>query len=168
MKTKLMMLALVAVTLMAYGCKSSDTDDKKNLDPIVGTWLSQGTGNVSVGLAAFFKTARINAEFNENGSYNVVSVDSAGTSVTYQGTYQVGTGAATAIRTIVLNQTVPTSLTSSGIFQIENNVMTYEVIQTQPALDGVAAPTVAGGFGSTQQFGGPTALWIQKFARTNR
>lgn len=168
MKTKIITLSVLALMLIGFGCKSSSNGGDEDVDPIVGTWVSQGSGNVALGLAAFFKTAKIDAEFNENGTYNVVSIDSSGSAVTFTGNWQAGEPNTAGIRTIVLTQQTPTSLTSSGIFQIEGTNMTYEVIQTEPALDGVSAPTPTGGFGSTVSGGQQTGiLWIQKFARVN-
>jgi len=43
----------------------------------------------------------------------------------------------------------PTQLTATGIFQITDDRMMYEVAQTDPAIAGVTSPTAAGGFGST-------------------
>ena len=43
--------------------------------------------------------------------------------------------------------------------------MTYEVIQTTPALAAVSAPTAAGGFGSTTIAGTKYAIYIQKYVK---
>jgi hypothetical protein len=168
MKIKLLVL-LLAFGLVAYSCDSgSSSDPDVELDAIVGVWVSQGAGNVAPGLAMLTKTAKIDAEFNSNNTYNVVSIDSSNVAVTFTGNWTVGEPNANGIRSITLNQSTPTQLVATGIFRIQGNTMEYEVIQSQPALDGVVPPTTAGGFGSTNIGGNPTGpFWIQKFARVN-
>src|SRR5690554_1799217 len=163
---KLLYSALVlAIAVTGFACSSSSTgNDKDKADAIVGDWVSQGATNVAPGLQ-YFKTARINANFAENNTYNVVSIDSTGAEVTFTGTYVLGDGEASAIRTITLEQAEPSKLTSKGIVQIEGSTMTYEVIQTDPAI-GAEAPTVTGGFGSTIVGGNATGtMWIQKYTK---
>lgn len=137
-------------------------------DELVGTWVSEGTGQVAPGLASTLKTKRITATFNENQTYTVVSVDSSDAAVTFTGTWEGGNQANGSIRTIVLNQSTPAALVSSGIFQVEGNNLTYEVIQTTPAIDGFAAATVTGGFGSTSYLTFPLGqTWIQRYVRSS-
>ena len=174
------MLILAAVVLIAglTGCKkdSSNTVTPTPTDPIVGTWLSTGT-NVAYGLrVAPFKVKSITATFNSNMSYTVVQTDSANVQTTLSGTYANpvststdtlstdGTTGAT-IYNIVANQTTPSTVTATGIYAIKNSNMTYEVIQTTPALAGVSAPTAAGGFGSTTIAGTKYAIYVQKYVK---
>ncbi|MCR9132400.1 MAG: hypothetical protein NXI08_07495 [bacterium] len=166
MKNKLLTLVLIAASMFAYSCGESNSSSVEvEVEAIVGEWVSEGASNVAVGLQALTKTARIDADFEENGTYNVVSTDSAGAQVTFTGTYSLGEGEAGDIRTITLTQATPTSLTSAGIFQIQGNTMTYEVIQTEPNI-GAEAPTVEGGFGSTLVGGSSNGtIWVQGFAR---
>lgn len=168
MKIKILVLIL-AFGLAAYGCDSSSSNDNDvDVDVLVGVWVSEGAGNVAPGLALLTKTKKIDAEFNENNTYNVVAIDSSDVAVTFTGTWSAGEANASGIRSITLQQSQPTQLTSSGIFRIQGNNMEYEVIQSQPALDGVVPPTVEGGFGSTVVAGNPTGpFWIQKYARVN-
>lgn len=168
MKKNMITLAALALMLIGFGCSSSDNDDDNQVEAIVGSWISQGE-DVAPGLAgAPFNTARIDAEFNENGTYEVISIDANDAQVTFRGTYELGAETASGIRSIVLSQSEPVAVTSTGIFQVEGNRMTYEVIQTTPAIENFNPPTVAGGFGSTT-FGttplGPT--WTQYFNRNN-
>ncbi|TNE70611.1 hypothetical protein EP331_11660 [bacterium] len=169
MKKYASILLIAALAMFNYACSSDDDNGSADLDELVGTWVSEGTGQVAPGLAAApFKTKKITATFNENNTYLVVSVDSSNAAVTYEGTWQGGTQAEGTIRDIVLNQTVPTSVTSTGIFQVSGTALTYEVIQTTPAIDGIAAPTVTGGFGSTSYLTYPLgATWTQKFVKSN-
>lgn len=168
MKKYASILLIAALAVFNYACKSDKDDDNSKSDELVATWVSEGTGQIAPGLAAApFKTKKITATFNENQTYLVVSVDSSNSAVTYEGTWTAGTQAEGAIRTIVLNQTKPTSVTSSGIFQVTGTNLTYEVIQTTPAIDGIAAPTVEGGFGSTSYLTYPLgATWTQKFVKS--
>jgi hypothetical protein len=163
-RTLSLALALVA-TASFVACDSDDggTGPAEN-DELVGTWLSTGT-DVAPGLMATLKTKSITAVFSANNTYNVVATDSSNAAVTFTGTW-AATGTEGAVRAITLNQATPTSLTSQGIFQIVGTRLTYEVIQTQPAIAGFAAPTVAGGFGSTSYNGVPLgATWTQKFSK---
>jgi hypothetical protein len=110
------------------------------------------------------KTKKIVATFNANNTYTVVATDSFNTDVTYSGTYTTTGNTGTSTRNITLNQTVPTSVTSTGIYRVTTKDLTYEVIQTTPAIPGFTAPTAAEGFGSTKYNGTPLgATWVQKF-----
>lgn len=166
MKNLIYLLSFVLIGFSFTACDSSDDDSDDQKDEIVGTWVSQGAGNVALGLAVLSKTRKIDAVFNENGTYNVVSTDSSNVTVTFTGTWTATTPAANGIRAIELRQATPTSLVARGIFQIQAGVMTYEVIQAEPALAGVVGPTQTGGFGSTT-IGGVAqgTFWIQKFSR---
>lgn len=166
MKKWMYSLLIIAVAMFGYSCGDSSTgNDDDDVEAIVGTWLSQGATNVALGLQALTKTAKIDAVFGANATYNVIATDSTGSEVTYTGTYVLGDETASGIRTITLSQTAPTSVTSEGIFQIEGTTMTYEVIQTSPDI-GATAPTVEGGFGSTL-VGGVNygTYWTQKFEK---
>lgn len=135
-------------------------------EPLAGTWLSDGA-NVAPGLVATLKTKSITATFNSNNTYTVVATDSSNASVTYSGTFTTATNTNTSIRNITLNQTVPASVTSTGIYRVTaKGVLSYEVIQTTPAINGFTAPTAAGGFGSTAYNGVPLGkTWIQIFVK---
>ncbi|MCC5927064.1 MAG: hypothetical protein JJU41_10950 [Bacteroidetes bacterium] len=168
MKKNMITLAALALMLIGFGCSSSSSDDDAQVELIVGSWTSQGE-DVAPGLAgAPFNTVRIDAVFNENGTYNVVSIDANDAQVTFTGTYELGPETPSGIRQIILSQSEPVAVTSTGIFQVDGNRMTYEVIQTTPAIENFNPPTVEGGFGSTS-FGtvalGPT--WIQRYSRNN-
>lgn len=134
------------------------------IDPIIGTWLSDGD-NVAIGLKATLKTKSINATFRQNSTYTIIATDSANVAVTYNGTYATTAAAGTTLRNIVLNQTTPTSVTSTGIYQVTaKGVLTYEVIQTTPSIPGFTPPNINEGFGSTKYNSFPLgATWVQKF-----
>jgi hypothetical protein len=123
MKKLIILFFVVSTTLLYLGCSKDDdkgTNPTPPEDPIVGTWISEGA-DVAPGLISTLKTVRIVATFNSNKTYNVVATDSAGAQVTYTGTYTVTENAGTTIRSITLNQTTPTSVTSQGIYQVGSN-----------------------------------------------
>ena len=167
---KLFIFLLFATTTIFYvGCSKDEdggTTPPPPQDQIVNTWISEGA-DVAPGLVATLKTVKIVATFNANNTYNVVATDSAGANVTYSGTYSVTENAGTTIKSITLNQTVPTSVTSQGIYQVDaNGFLKYEVIQTTPAIPGFTPPTAVEGFGSTKYNSIPLgATWIQKFVK---
>lgn len=174
---KLLSLLLMLTFVFLSAC--SDDDDAtapEAVDPIVGTWVSEGA-NVAVGLgAAPFNVAKIVATFNANKSYTVVQTDKSNVTTTLTGTYTstattstdgsavYGTQGA-KIYTIVANQSSPASVTATGIYAISGTKMTYEVIQTTPPLTGVSAPTAADGFGSTTIAGTKYAIYVQKYIK---
>jgi hypothetical protein len=155
-----------ALAFVGYACDSNSSgNDDDEVEAIVGTWVSEGASNVALGLQIVSKTARIDADFNSNGTYNVVSTDSAGSEVVFTGTYELGEETTSGIRSITLQQSEPTAVVSAGIFQVEGNNMTYEVIQVEPNI-GAEAPTVGGGFGSTLVGGEAQGdLWVQQYVR---
>lgn len=167
MKSILSLAAVVLIAISITGCKSDSTGSGSSADPLVGVWKSEGAGNVAPGLASLSKTRKIDATFNKNGTYVVVSTDSSNATVTFSGTWVASEVTPTQpIRTITLNQTVPSSVVAQGIFKVEGTLLTYEVLQTSPAIPGFAAPTIAGGFGSTSYNTFPLgATWIQKFTK---
>lgn len=152
-------------------------------DPIVGSWLAEGfttiataTGSVQVPnvspllFGAPFNIRRIRATFNANGTYTVVSTDSAGANSTLTGTWTTSAAdtAGVTIRNITVNQSSPASVTSQGIYQVSvsggSARMLYEIAQVQPPLQGVTPPTPRGGFGSTSN-GAFGIANIQRYAK---
>jgi hypothetical protein len=171
MKRLLVLFLFVNLTFLYVGCsKSEDTTvvTPPTADVIVNTWISEGAG-VAPGLVTLLKTVKIVATFNSNDTYTVLATDSTGADVTYSGTYSVSENTGTTIRSITLNQTVPTSVTSQGIYQVDSKgMMKYEVIQTTPAISGFTPPVPAEGFGSTKYLGTPLgAIYIQGFVPAN-
>jgi hypothetical protein len=174
---KLLLLLIIASSLALISCKDDESaaTEATPVDPIVGTWLSEGS-NVPLGLqGAPINARKIVATFNANKSYTVVTTDVNGATTTVTGTYTnsastntdalatTGTQGAT-IYNIVANQSSP-SVVATGIYAITGTKLTYEVIQTTPAITGVTAPTPAGGFGSTTINGTKYAIYIQKYVK---
>ena len=166
MKRLIYSILVLALFVTGFACSSSSSgNDDDQIEALVGDWVSEGQGNVALGLQIIAKTARIDATFEENNTYEVVSTDSSGSEVTFTGTFELGEETDSGIRSITLQQNEPTSVVSEGIFQIEGNSMTYEVIQTEPNI-GAEAPTVDGGFGSTLVGGeAQGTLWVQKYQK---
>lgn len=175
---KLLLLTLIAGSLFLSSCKSDDssTGPVVTADPIVGTWVSTGA-NVAYGLSmAPFNVTNISATFRSDKTYTVVQTDKNNVNTTLTGTYtftvSTSTDASTTTGTqgakiynIICSQSSPSAVTATGICAISGTAMTYEVIQTTPALTGVNAPTAAGGFGSTTISGTKYAIYIQKYVK---
>ncbi|MBE0551983.1 MAG: hypothetical protein IH619_06360 [Ignavibacterium sp.] len=170
MKRFLLVSLFASLAFLYVGCDSSDdtTTPPVAQDKIVNTWISEGAG-VAPGLVALLKTVKITATFNSNNTYTVIAKDSAGAEVTYSGTYSVSENTGTAIRSITLNQSAPTSVTSQGIYEVDaKGMMRYEVIQTTPAINGFTPPVPAEGFGSTKYLGTPLgAVYVQGYVPAN-
>jgi hypothetical protein len=175
---KLLLLSFFILAFVFTSCKKDDTTTTAPpaVDPFVATWVSQGA-NIPYGLrVAPFKVVKIVATFNANNSYTVVQTDSSNTQTTFTGTYTATASAykdtASAsftkdatIYNIVANQSTPSTVTSTGIYAISGTNMTYEIIQTAPAIAGVSAPTAASGFGSTTIAGTKYAIYVQKYVK---
>lgn len=151
MKKTIIFGMLLAVMFVA--CNKSD-DDGPETDPqkigIVGEWYSSGS-NVAPLLVAFFQIDSIYAKFETNNTY-VVESFSGGAKTTFAGTFAQTKSDTGTIWNIVLNQSTPTAVTSTGIFDISTAskpyTMKYEVVQTEPSI-GATPPTPSAGFGSS-------------------
>ncbi len=162
-KAILPVMVLAAFGLAACGSEDS-TGPETQTDELVGTWISAGS-NVAPGLAAVGVDS-ILATFNEDQTYTVLNY-AGGSQATLTGTWVAGTQAEGQIRSVTVTQISPSALTAQGIFQVSGTAMTYEVIQVEPALQGVTAPTVAGGFGSTTIAGQANNAYVQHYDKRN-
>lgn len=117
---------------------------------LVGTWLSEGK-NVAPILVQLAGTASITATF-EDTAYDVLTVDTDGQEVSFTGVYTVEESGVEGIMNITLEQSTPQTITSEGIYAIDNSTtpptLRYEVVQTVPDI-GAEAPTAELGFGGT-------------------
>ena len=175
---KTLLFLFVSITLAFMACSSEDNNPvtETQTDPIVGTWISDGS-NVAFGLRiAPFNVKKIVATFNENKTYTVVQTDSSDVTTTFTGTYTNTESSYTdtlsasltkgaKIYSIVANQATPSTVIATGIYAINTTNMSYEVIQTSPALTGVLPPTAEGGFGSTTIAGVKYSIYIQKYVK---
>jgi len=178
---RLLLLVVIASSLVFTSCKKDDnssTEPTTSTDPIVGTWISEGT-NVPYGLTALNVT-KIVATFKADKTYTVIQTDKNNVNTTLSGTYTISASTSTdasstygtqgaTIYNIVASQSSPTSVTATGIYATSGTgtgaKMTYEVIQTTPAIAGVSAPTAAGGFGSTLVGSTKYSIYVQKYIK---
>ncbi|GAB4178474.1 MAG: hypothetical protein Kow00108_14240 [Calditrichia bacterium] len=164
----LLFTVLLAGLFILSSCSDSDdngTNNNGNQLPIVGSWVSEGQ-NVAP-LLLSLGIVKIEATFNDDNTYTVVSYDTAMAPTTLTGTYTAEKSAVDTIYTITVNQTSPTALTSQGIFSVNESKnpaeMLYEIVQTEPSI-GATPPTPEAGFGSTN--GGALGTWnIQKYLK---
>ncbi len=168
-----LLLMLMATAMLSFtACNKDDDDDENDVEVpegIVGNWVSEGT-NVAPLLVQYFDITRITAEFNENGSYLVKSYTSEDVETTYSGVYTQTKSGVGEIWNIELIQSVPSAVTSEGIFEITVNPgapreLTYEVVQTNPAVG--TAPTAEAGFGSSNG-GALGEANVQKFVEVTQ
>lgn len=123
----------------------TDTDtDGTSASLVGGTWVSEGE-NISA-LLQYFDYVRIEASFSSELTYTVEATDADGQVTTFTGAYSTDTRAQPA--TVVLQQSQPSAAVSEGIWQVDGDTLTYEVVQTTPST-GCTAPTPDAGFGST-------------------
>jgi len=113
-------------------------------EPLYGEWLSTGEDLSPLFAAPPFEYLSIDASFSDEG-YVVVG-NTADEAYTFSGTFEID--ASTSPASIVLTQSQPSNAVARGIYLVEDEVLTYEVVQVEPDY-GFAAPTPEGGFGST-------------------
>jgi hypothetical protein len=147
-------LILLLAALVIGGCKKDDasTTPSVTIDPVVGTWLSNGA-NVAPGLRTALKVKSVTVVFGSDSTVTTQSTDSSNVVTSYTGgVYHLGAPADTTIRSISISYASP-AITQSGIVQVVGTTLKLEVVQTTPQLTGVTAATAAGGFGSTKYNG---------------
>jgi len=174
----------LAVALLAGGCFADDWDGQPYqpgttgggtpfipdtsdtgpaLDPLVATWVSEGS-DLSDLFAAFpFEYQSIEAGFRADGVVNTEIVDGDGVRYVTTGTYQIDTSTTPA--SIVLQQIEPYQATLAGIYQVTGDVLTYEVVQIQPDY-GFIPPTPASGFGTTAGPSLSAGINVQTYERS--
>jgi uncharacterized lipoprotein NlpE involved in copper resistance len=164
MKNLLRITLALLVTLTWVGCDSNDDDDDNiGDDPtaIHGTWVSEGD-DIAQGLVDVLGATRIEATFNADGTYVVETVSTLfPTFPTLTGTYETDETEFGDIREIALQQQTPQALVSEGIYEIDGDVMTYEVINVAQGTP----PTAEAGFGSTVAGDDPAGYWTQTFVQ---
>jgi hypothetical protein len=155
---------LLCFLLAGCGTATTTGDTQTQQKAIVGSWLSDG-GNVAPLLAgAPFNWKTITASFDPSGSYTVLGTDKDGKQTTFSGTWSATQSDVNGIWDIVVNQSAPSTTTAEGIYQVDGGTMKYEVVQTQPT-NGLQPPTAAQGFGSTVYNGQKITSLIQTFVR---
>ncbi|HJN72962.1 MAG TPA: hypothetical protein QGF58_03410 [Myxococcota bacterium] len=113
-------------------------------EPLYGQWISDGADISPLFSGAPFEYLSIDAVFGDEG-YEVVG-HTADDDYTFAGTFTIDTSSTPA--SIELIQTQPGNAVARGIYLVEDEVLTYEVVQVEPDY-GYAPPTPEEGFGST-------------------
>jgi hypothetical protein len=129
--------------------RERDTSLPAETGSLVGEWESAGDDVSELFAAEPYEIVRVGASFAADGTYRVDAENADGATASFAGTYVTGTDTVPA--TITLSQTLPSNATATGIWVVDGDTLTYEVVQTVPDY-GYVPPTPAGGFGST---GGP-------------
>lgn len=143
--------------------QTDDTGSAVTDDPgLPGAWRSEGGDLSELFSGDPFNYAWVEAEFGTDGDYVVTSADQGGAEYVLTGTYTVDE--ATTPGTVVLTQTEPYEATAEGIWQVDGDVLTYEVVQTDPDY-GFAPPTPEAGFGSTAGPGLSSGANVQRYRR---
>lgn len=131
------------------GDDSTATDDSGGGDDsasgeetLAGDWLSDGD-DVSY-LLQSYGFVSVTASFLSDGTYTVVG-STSNRNYTFTGTYSEDVS--TTPHTVSLVQDAPTADTAAGIWDVEAGTLTYEVSAASATT--CTAPTVEGGFGST-------------------
>jgi hypothetical protein len=168
MKSKLLLYVFPVFILIA-GCTSDDnntTAPPPPVNPLVGNWYSEAEDVATLLKFPPVSAAAISAEFRANNTYEVKSFQANGTTTVFSGTWSATLSSVGQIYTIRLEQSMPSALTSEGMFEVNAanpDSLRYEVIQTVPSLPGFTIPTPTGGFGST---GGLTpGINVQRYKR---
>jgi hypothetical protein len=165
-----MTLAAAVAGMLLAGCGTAVDTGPGNtqMSQLSRTWLSQGADVAPLLAGPPFNNTRITATFRDDGTYSVVSIDTANKEIDYAGTYMTMPSTVSGILTIRCSQVAPSTATAEGMFQIDTTTaparMQYEVVQTQPT-NGLQPPTPDQGFGSTLYNGKQIATLIQKFTR---
>jgi len=129
---------------------------------LVGSWLSQGSDVSELFQATPFEYDRIDASFTEGCDYTVLATSSGGDEYTITGTWTADAGTSPA--TIVQHQDQPYTATAQGIWRVDSDTLSFEVVQTDPDY-GFTPPTPSAGFGSTSGQGIAAGSNVQTYRR---
>ena len=122
---------------------------------LVGSWESVGADLAPLLSAAPFNLTRLSATFADDGSFVVSGENADRLTFDLSGSFEVTpapgalSSAQGVIHEVTLTQTAPERAVSEGIWRVEGDTLTYEVVQVNPPLSGQSPPTRAGGFGSS-------------------
>ncbi len=111
---------------------STDTSSPDEApDPaLVGDWTSDGSDISDLFVDEPFNIVLVDATFWANSTYEVSSQDQAGARATFTGTWSVDLS--TNPPGITLEQSNPYAATSEGLYAVSGDVLTYEIVQTEP------------------------------------
>jgi hypothetical protein len=124
------------------GNAATGTINLSVIDAAVGSWLSEGD-NLGTAFAELGFTS-ISVVFDADGGY-IVTSDFAGTPIVQSGVYTTSASSNGDIRTIRLEQSVPSALVAEGIYEVDGDGLVYEAIDVSQGTP----PTAEGGFGSS-------------------
>ena len=138
------------------GTTAGDEPPPLATSALEGRWLSVGADLSPILSDPSVDITRLDARFNSDMSFEVEVTNGDGFTFELAGTYSL-TPAPNSDLTqegithqLTLSQTFPEASTSEGLWRVEGDLLTYEVVQVQPPLPGgQTPPTPAGGFGST-------------------
>lgn len=171
-------LAFALLTLPFVGCLVDDwngqpyaptattpsTDDTAaapGATALADAWRSEGGDLSDLFSGEPFRYVAVEAVFRADGGYVVTSTDQDGATYVLTGTYAATDGAPGAVS---LSQVEPYEAEAEGIWQVDGDTLTYEVVQTVPDY-GFVPPTPAGGFGSTAGPGLSPGVNVQIYRR---
>ncbi len=129
---------------------------------IVGRWRSEGDDLSPLFAGAPFSYVQVDVQFEADARYTATSTDGGGTTVVLSGTYTADRQSTPGV--VVLSQSEPYEASATGLWQVEGDLLTYEVVQTLPDY-GFAPPTPEAGFGSTSGPGMDAGINVQRYRR---
>lgn len=159
--------AAIAVPLLV-GCMPDDWNGEPYLGPdgtgtteeapaFAGSWISEGADLSELFAAEPFSYERVEAVFEAAGGYSVTS--------TAEGAEYVLTGTWVADEaSVTLLQVTPYEAEAAGIWEVDGDVLTWEVVQTVPDY-GFVPPTPESGFGTTSGPGLEAGANVQIYRR---
>jgi hypothetical protein len=138
-----------------------DTGVDEPDEGLAGTWVSEGADRSPLFAAEPFQYATVVSDFDLDATYLVTLTDQEGVEYQLTGTYTTSTGTP---GTVTLSQVEPYVATAEGIWQVDGDTLTYEVVQTVPDY-GFTPPNPGDGFGSTSGPGMTPGLNVQTYQR---
>lgn len=132
------------------------------VEPLVGTWVSEGSDISPLFANLPFSYTMIVATFRADGTVVTDIEDKDGATYVTSGTWEADN--ATVPASIVLVQVEPYAGRLEGIFQVDGDELTYEVVQVEPDY-GYVPPTPANGFGSTSGPSLTPGINVQTYVR---
>ena len=140
---------------------ADDTGAAPGGPALVGSWVSEGDDLSPLFAEAPFSYVRVESTFRSDATYLSTTVTDDGP-VELSGTWAVDE--TTAPATVVVAQIVPYVAEARGIWQVDGEALTWEVVQIAPDY-GYVAPTPEIGFGSTSGPGLVAGANVQIYRR---
>ncbi len=129
--------------------------------PLIGAWVSSGEDVSDLLAGPPFYYVSVDATFDASGTYTVDATDTDGGLWPVRGSFDTTAGSP---GTVLLAQTEPYEAEAIGIWQVEGDVLQWEVVQTVPDY-GFTPPTPETGFGSSAGGGLVTGANLQTYRR---